>query len=80
MRGEQPRDYVFGLAPTRTLRRHITGIEASTAARFAATPSGGKVRRFKEFFDAARTWSRVRRIVARSCTPAPTGCWGACGR
>jgi hypothetical protein len=58
-------DYVFGLAPNSTLRRHITGLEESTAARFKAAPSGGKVRRFKEFFDAAKTWSRVRRIVAR---------------
>jgi Transposase DDE domain group 1 len=51
--------------PTRTLRRHVAGLEDSTAARFEAAPSGGKVRRFKEFFDAAKTWSRVRRIVAR---------------
>ncbi len=58
-------DYILGLAPTRTLRRHITGLEESTAARFKAAPTGGKVRRFKEFFDAAKTWSRVRRIVAR---------------
>ena len=58
-------DYILGLAPTRTLRRHITGLEESTAARFEADPGGGKVRRFKEFFDAAKTWSRVRRIVAR---------------
>src|SRR5512132_57582 len=58
-------DYVFGLAPTSTLRRHITGLEESTAARFKAAPTAGKVRRFKEFFDAAKTWSRVRRIVAR---------------
>ena len=58
-------DYVLGLAPTRTLRRHVAGLEESTAARFKAAPSGGKVRRFKEFFDAAKTWSRVRRIVAR---------------
>ena len=28
-------------------------------------PPEGKVRRFKEFFDAAKTWSRVRRIIAR---------------
>jgi Transposase DDE domain group 1 len=55
----------FGLAPNSTLRRHVTGLEESTAARFAAAPSGGKVRRFKEFFDAAKTWSRVRRIDAR---------------
>jgi Transposase DDE domain group 1 len=58
-------DYILGLAPNSTLRRHITGLEESTAARFKAAPSGGKVRRFKEFFDAAKTWSRVRRIVAR---------------
>src|SRR5512134_4030480 len=58
-------DYILGLAPNSTLRRHITGLEKSTAARFEAAPSGGKVRRFKEFFDAAKTWSRVRRIVAR---------------
>ncbi len=58
-------DYILGLAPTSTLRRHITGLEESTAARFKAAPSEGKVRRFKEFFDAAKTWSRVRRIVAR---------------
>src|SRR5512134_2277142 len=58
-------DYVFGLAPTSTLRTHVGGLEASTAARFTADRSVGKVRRFKEFFDAAGSWSRVRRIVAR---------------
>ena len=58
-------DYILGLAPNNTLRRHVTALEESTAARFAADPSGGKVRRFKEFFDAAKTWSRVRRVVAR---------------
>ena len=58
-------DYVFGLAPTRTLKRHVTGLEESTAGRFKAAPAAGKVRRFKEFYDAAETWSRVRRIVAR---------------
>ena len=58
-------NYVLGLAPTSTLKRHVTGLEASTAARFKAAPTGGKVRRFKEFFDAAKTWSRVRRVVAR---------------
>lgn len=58
-------DYVLGLAPTRTLRRHIAGLEASTLARFKAAPGDGKIRRFKEFFDAAGRWSRVRRIVAR---------------
>jgi hypothetical protein len=58
-------DYLFGLPPTSTLKRHVTGLGASTAARFEADPSGGKVRRFKEFFDAAGSWRRVRRIVAR---------------
>jgi Transposase DDE domain group 1 len=46
-------DYVFGLAPTSTWKRHVGALEASTLARFTADPSGGKVRRFKEFFDAA---------------------------
>jgi len=32
-------DYVFGLAPKSTLRRHITGLEESTAARFKAAPA-----------------------------------------
>ena len=58
-------DYVFGVSPTSTLKRHVDALEASTAARFEADPRGGKVRRFKEFFDAAGSWSRVRRIVAR---------------
>jgi hypothetical protein len=58
-------DYLFGLSPTSTLKRHVTGLEASTAACFEADPSGGKVRRFKEFHDAASSWRRVRRIVAR---------------
>jgi hypothetical protein len=58
-------DYVLGLPTTRTLQRHVTRLEASTAARFTAAPDRGKVRRFKEFYDGASTWSRVRRIVAR---------------
>src|SRR5512132_3217342 len=41
-------DYILGLVPTRTLRRHVAGLEASTAARFKADPTAGKVRRFKE--------------------------------
>ena len=57
--------YILGLAPTSTLKRHVGGLEASTSARFKADPTAGKVRRFKEFHDAAGSWSRVRRIVAR---------------
>ncbi len=58
-------DFILGVAPTTTLRRHIEGLEASVTARFEAAPKEGKARRFKEFYDGAATWSRVERIVAR---------------
>jgi Transposase DDE domain group 1 len=58
-------DYIFGVAPTPTLRRHIEVLEASTKARFEAAPRDGKIRRFKEFLDGAQSWSRVERIIAR---------------
>ena len=58
-------DYILGVAPTPTLRRHIADLEASTKARFEAAPKDGKVRRFSEFYDAAASWSRVERIIAR---------------
>src|SRR5271165_5244221 len=58
-------DYVLGVAPTTTLRRRVERLEASAKARFEAAPGDGKVRRFKEFFDAAASWSRVKRIIAR---------------
>jgi hypothetical protein len=58
-------DYILGLAPTAPLRRHVEGLEASTKARFEAAPRDGKLRRFKEFFDGAKSWSRVERIIAR---------------
>ena len=58
-------DYILGVAPTPTLRRHVEALEASTKARFEAAPGDGKVRRFKEFLDGAQSWSRVERIVAR---------------
>ena len=35
-------DYVFGVSPTSTLKRHVDALEASTAARFEADPRGGK--------------------------------------
>jgi hypothetical protein len=57
--------FILGVAPTTTLRRHIEGIEASTKARFEAAPKEGKVRRFKEFYDGADSWSRVERVIAR---------------
>jgi hypothetical protein len=58
-------DFIFGVAPTSTLRRHVTDLEASTVARFEASARTGKVRRFKAFFDGAGSWSRVERIIAR---------------
>ena len=58
-------DFVLGVAATTTLRQHVTTLEASTAARHAASPAEGKRRRYKAFFDGARSWSRVERIIAR---------------
>jgi DDE family transposase len=58
-------DWIFGLAPNAALRRHVMGLENSTAERFTRVPSGGKRRRFTQFYDAAASWSRVERIIAR---------------
>ncbi|MGI9449705.1 MAG: IS1380 family transposase [Geminicoccaceae bacterium] len=58
-------DFILGIAPTSTLRRHIEMLEASTAARYEAGTKTGKTRRFKEFLDCAASWSRVERIIAR---------------
>ena len=58
-------DFIFGVAPTPTLRRHIERPRSGREARFDAAPRDGKVRRFKEFFDGAKSWSRVERIIAR---------------
>jgi Transposase DDE domain group 1 len=58
-------DYILGLAPNAALHRHVTGLEGSTAARFAARAAGTKLRRYKEFYDAAGSWSRAERIIAR---------------
>jgi hypothetical protein len=58
-------DYILGVAPTTTLRRHTGELEASTKARFEDAPNNGNARRFKEFLDGAASWSRVERIIAR---------------
>jgi len=58
-------DYILGVAPTSTLRRDVETHEASTKVRLGAAPHSGKLRRFKEFYDGALSWSRVERIVAR---------------
>jgi hypothetical protein len=57
------RALVLGLGTTSTLRRHVDKLEASAAERFAAG-DGGKVRRCKEFYDAAASWNRARRVAA----------------
>jgi hypothetical protein len=58
-------DFALGVATTATLRQHVAALEASTAARHAASADQGKRRRYKTFFDGARSWSRVERIIAR---------------
>jgi hypothetical protein len=58
-------DYVLGVAPTTTLRRHVGDLEASVKARYDAAPNQGKARGFREFYDGAASWSRVERVVAR---------------
>jgi hypothetical protein len=56
-------DFILGVAPTTTLCRHIEELEV-TKARFEAGAKMAKLRRFKEFFDGAVSWSRVERIIA----------------
>ena len=58
-------DYILGVAPTSTLRRHIEGLEAATKTLYEAAPKDGKARRFKEFYAGATSWSRVERVIAR---------------
>jgi hypothetical protein len=58
-------DFLLGVAPTSTLRRHIEALEQRTAARFAVVPGNDKLRRHKEFHDGAASWSRVERVIAR---------------
>jgi hypothetical protein len=58
-------DFILGVASTTTLRRHVEALERSTVALRAAISGGDKLRRYKEFYDGAESWSRVERIVAR---------------
>lgn len=58
-------DYILGVGTTSTLRAHVRSLEASTLARYQAAPAEGKQRRCKEFYDAAASWSRCERIIAR---------------
>ena len=51
--------------PNAALARHVAALEKSTAERFKTAPARGKVRRFAQFYDAAQSWQRVERIIAR---------------
>jgi hypothetical protein len=50
-------DFIFGVAPTSTLRRHIAGLNASTKARFEAASKGGRRAVSRGFLHAAKNWS-----------------------
>lgn len=56
--------YVFGLSKNPRLAENILRLEASTEARYSRNP-GQKLRRFKTFSYAARSWSKPRRVIAR---------------
>ena len=56
--------YVLGLAKNARLREHVQALEASTAERYAR--KGQKLRRFKSFSYAARSWSKTRRVITGS--------------
>jgi hypothetical protein len=43
----------------------VAELKGSTAERFAARAAGTKLRRYKQFYDAAGSRSRVERIIAR---------------
>jgi hypothetical protein len=53
------------LPDRRALLRHVEALEKATAERFKAAPDRGKLRRFTQFYDAAQSWRRVERIIAR---------------
>jgi len=55
-------EFILGLATNPALRAQVASLEASTQARHAGD---GKLRRYQEFHDAARSWARVERIIAR---------------
>jgi len=55
-------EFILGLATNPALRAHVAGLEAATRAGQAGPL---KRRRYTEFWDAARSWPRVERIIAR---------------
>ena len=48
-------DYILGVAPTSTLRRHIEGLEAATKTQYETTPGNGKARRSRSSTTGPRT-------------------------
>lgn len=56
--------YVLGLSKNYRLAEWVLPLEASTAARYIRKP-GQKLRRFKSFSYAAKSWSKARRVIAR---------------
>src|SRR3954469_4801921 len=44
-------NFILGVAPTATLRRHVEALEQSVAARHDTDPDAGKLRRYKQFLD-----------------------------
>lgn len=59
-------DFILGVAPNAALRRHVAELEESTARRFEAGKGDRKVRRFNDVYDAAASWSRAERMIART--------------
>ncbi|MFU8869961.1 cobyric acid synthase, partial [Natronococcus sp.] len=58
--------------PEKRLERTAVTVDGSASPLLAAA-DGATVRRFKEFHDAAASWSRVERVVAR-VEAGPRGC------
>ena len=58
-------DFIFGVAPTSTLRRHVERLEASTLARYVAARTRGQGAPLHGVLRRRREWSRVERIIAR---------------
>ena len=51
-------DYILGVAPTTTLRKHVQGLEAATKSLYEAAPKDGKARRFNPGLSTGATsWS-----------------------
>ena len=58
-------DFVLGLSRSAPLGRRVETLEVSTRARFEASAKTSKVRRFKDFYHGAESWSRTERVIAR---------------